>query len=50
MCDAYNCKTIEDAQRYIEFGRGCGMCLPYVERMLETGQIEFDNLIQGVKH
>lgn len=30
----YNCKTIEDVQKYINIGKQCGHCLPEVQRIL----------------
>ncbi len=35
-------RTVEALQQYVLFGRSCMMCLPYVARMLETGETEFD--------
>lgn len=32
-----------------DFGRGCGMCRPYVQKMLETGQTEYDKVLRGAK-
>lgn len=42
IADKHGCKTVEELQDYIDFGFGCGMCIEYVERMLETGETEFD--------
>jgi len=41
IAEEHGCSTIEDLQEHIDFGLGCGMCCPYVKRMLSTGQIEF---------
>ena len=32
--EEYNCKTIEDVQKYINIGQQCGHCLPEVQRIL----------------
>lgn len=42
IADQSDCKNIEDLQEYIDFGLACGMCLEYVEKMLDTGEVEFD--------
>lgn len=30
--------TAVELQRHVDFGRGCGTCLPYVELVLATGR------------
>lgn len=32
---------LESLQRFVDFGKGCGLCKPYVKRMLETGRVVF---------
>jgi len=32
---------IESLQRSVEFGQRCGLCKPYVQRMLESGRVVF---------
>lgn len=44
IVEKYDCSTVEELQEHIDFGLGCGMCCPYVEKMLNTGQIEFNLL------
>lgn len=34
VIEEYNCKTIEDVQKYINIGQQCGHCLPDVQRIL----------------
>jgi len=34
--------TVEELQKHIEFGENCQLCLQYVQKMMETGQTEFD--------
>ena len=41
---ARGCKTVSELQQHALFGRACMMCVPYVERMLETGETEFEVL------
>jgi len=31
-------RTVEELQQVVEFGTGCGTCIPYVEIVLATGQ------------
>ena len=31
-------ETVEDLQRSVEFGTGCGTCVPYVRIVLATGR------------
>jgi len=38
-------RTIAALQRHASVGKGCGLCLPYVRRMLQTGQVVFTELI-----
>lgn len=33
---------LEALQQCVEFGQKCGLCHPYVQRMLRTGETEFD--------
>ncbi len=37
--------TIPELQQHIAFGKGCKLCHPYVQRMLETGEVEFREVI-----
>lgn len=37
----HGCRSIEDLQRHATFGKRCGLCLPYVQRMLDTGETAF---------
>ena len=33
--------ALDELQQRFGCGRGCGLCLPYIRRMLETGQTCF---------
>ena len=37
--------TIDELAVVESFGDGCGLCKPYVRRMLETGRTEFNEII-----
>ena len=37
--------TFDDLQQKFSCGRGCGMCIPYIRLMLETGRTAFDPLL-----
>jgi bacterioferritin-associated ferredoxin len=42
IADKYRCANIPCIQRHINFGESCGMCRPYVKKMLETGETKFE--------
>ena len=37
-------QTVADITAAVGCGSGCGLCRPYLTRMLETGETEFDIL------
>jgi len=37
--------SVSDLQRVIPFGDGCGLCRPYVRRMLRTGETVFHEIV-----
>ena len=43
------CDTVEALQEYVEFGKKCELCKPYVRRMLETGEVDFSEIITEVE-
>jgi hypothetical protein len=45
IAEATGARTVVELQQYAVFGRSCSLCLPYVERMLATGEVEFTELI-----
>ncbi len=38
----YGCTTIEALQNCMEFGKKCERCHPYIQKMLETHETEFE--------
>ena len=36
---------VETLQRHMAFGTGCGLCVPYVKRMLRTGEVVFHEIV-----
>ena len=38
-------RTVEALQDHVSFGTGCGLCRPYVQAMLVTGQTVFSEVI-----
>lgn len=34
-------KTLRDLQQYIDVGLNCKLCVPYIEKMIETGRTGF---------
>lgn len=35
-------KSLEEIGDRFDAGINCGLCVPYISRMLQTGEIEFD--------
>ncbi len=46
--DEHDAQTIDELREHVEFASECELCRKYVERMLETGETEFDAL-EGLK-
>jgi len=44
-----DCASIPALQEHVAFGLNCRLCHPYVERMLETGEVRFSTIIKSVK-
>lgn len=40
-------RSLDELRRHVEFGTNCGLCRPYVRRMLETGQTVFSEIIDA---
>lgn len=45
IAEAHGVTTLEDLQDHTDFGIACRMCNPYVDRMLETGETTFSEII-----
>lgn len=43
--DRSSCTTVEELHEHADFGTECGTCLPYVRRMLRTGETVFGEII-----
>ncbi|MFO8233536.1 MAG: (2Fe-2S)-binding protein [Longimonas sp.] len=39
-------QTVAELQEEVCFGQNCGLCHPYVRRMLRTGQVTFHEVIE----
>jgi bacterioferritin-associated ferredoxin len=37
--------TVDELRDHVDFGEGCGYCLPYVRRMLRTGETVFTEIL-----
>lgn len=44
MAEQHHWQTVADITAAVGCGSGCGLCRPYLARMLETGETEFDIL------
>jgi NAD(P)H-nitrite reductase large subunit len=42
---ATGCRNVDGAAREFRCTTSCGMCLPYIERALETGQTVFHEIL-----
>ena len=38
-------RTVDALQDVADFGLGCGLCHPYVRRMLRTGETRFHEIV-----
>lgn len=38
--------TVEALQEHADFGHNCGLCHPYVRRMLRTGETVFGQVVR----
>jgi hypothetical protein len=36
-----NCQNLSDLKKYATFSEKCKLCLPYINKMIETGLTEF---------
>ena len=43
--DDAGAESVPQLQEHIRFGTECGTCVPYVRRMLRTGQVVFGEII-----
>ena len=42
---ATGARSVDDLQRHVPFGAQCGLCRPYVRRMLRTGETVFAEIV-----
>lgn len=43
------CRSVDEAAREFKCTTSCGMCMPYVERALETGQSVFHEILPLIR-
>ncbi|MBR9977001.1 MAG: (2Fe-2S)-binding protein [Bacteroidetes bacterium] len=41
IAERHSLSDLSALQQFVEFGERCSLCMPYVERMLQTGQTSF---------
>lgn len=46
VADATGADSVAALQEHEAFGRDCRLCHPYVRRMLRTGQVVFDEIVE----
>ena len=42
LSEERNFDTVEDVMQATDCGTGCGLCRPYIEKMLATGETEME--------
>ena len=45
VADTHGARSVPALQKHVLFGRQCGLCHPYVRRMLRTGETVFHEII-----
>jgi bacterioferritin-associated ferredoxin len=45
LADATRSTSLDMLQNHVDFGMNCGLCKPYVSRMLKTGETVFSEII-----
>lgn len=48
LIDKYDLKSVDELRRYFIFGENCQTCIPYIEKIFDTGKTEFKP-VPGVK-
>ncbi|PSQ98408.1 MAG: (2Fe-2S)-binding protein [Bacteroidetes bacterium QS_9_68_14] len=46
VAEATGADSVAALQEHVEFGRDCQLCRPYVRRMLQTGEVVFEEVIR----
>jgi bacterioferritin-associated ferredoxin len=46
VAETHGCRRLEELQQQVKFGQNCGLCHPYVRRMLRTGTVVFHELLR----
>ena len=45
IAQRHQCQTLQELANYVDCGKKCGLCRPYIERMLVTGETIFHEII-----
>ncbi len=46
IAEKHGVSSTDKLREYVTFGVNCKLCLPYVEKMLKTGETEFEPAIE----
>jgi len=46
IMDENGFKTIEEVQSVVDVSKNCKLCRPYLEKMIQTGETEFNYIIE----
>ena len=47
VIDTHKLSSVDQLRGYMEFGRNCALCVPYIRQVFATGKTEFDIIITG---
>ena len=42
LCEGRGITTVEGIMQETKCGTGCGLCRPYIDQMLRTGEVEIE--------
>jgi bacterioferritin-associated ferredoxin len=44
IIEKHGIKSIYELRKHIPFGENCGLCLPFVEQLIKTGETKFEEI------
>lgn len=45
LAEQHHCTTLAELRQWAIFGQKCQLCVPYIQRMLQTGETIFHDII-----
>lgn len=46
IAEKHGVSSADKLREFVTFGVNCKLCLPYVEKLLKTGETEFESVIE----